>query len=551
MKKSTYLVRLAERILPPLAGIFLFLAATIALVSCDPVLTQDKWSEAAATVGKGVIVTYHANGADGGAVPVDPLLYSSGGQALVLGNPLVLRKSGLAFRGWNIAADGSGTHYDEGESLGFGNSSVKLHADWGTVQVQYHGNGNSSGIVPVDGNNYIDGQGLTILGNTGNLVQAERSFLGWRVTDPDNGGFFLPGHQLTIEYSLIRDRACTFFASYYPTITTVAGTSYYGYSGDDGPATSISLYQPRGIALDESGNLYIADTDNHRIRRVDTNGLIATVVGEGSPGFLGDGGPAASARLFFPFDIALDGAGNLYIADYYNHRIRKVDTNGIITTVAGNGSYGFSGDGGSATSASLYNPSGIAVDNTGTLYIADFYNNRIRKVDTNGLITTVAGNGSYGFSGDGVPATSASLYSPTSIAVDITGNLYIADKTNNRIRKVDTNGLITTVAGNGSYGFSGDGGPATSASLHSPSGIAVDAAGNLYIADQSNHRIRKVDMNGLITTVAGNGLSGFSGDGGPATSAKLSYPLGIAIDGEGYLYIADTYNNRIRRMVLP
>ena len=327
------------------------------------------------------------------------------------------------------------------------------------------------------------------------------------------------------------------------TITTVAGNGNRGFSGDGGPATSASLGQSFGVAVDPTGNLYIADEGNSRIRKV-SGGTITTVAGNGSQGLYGDGGPATSASLNYPNGAAVDSAGNLYIADTYNYRIRKV-SGGTISTVAGNGKHFFSGDGGPATSASLWYPFGVAVDSAGNLYIADTYNHRIRKV-SGGTITTVAGNGSGGSSGDGGPATSASLSLPRGAAVDSAGNLYIADTANNRIRKV-SGGTITTVAGNGTSGFSGDGGPATSASLNGPGGVGVDSAGNLYIADTGSGRIRKVS-GGTITTVAGNGTSGFSGDGGPATSASLNGPGGVGVDSAGNLYIADTYNNRLRKV---
>jgi uncharacterized protein (TIGR03437 family) len=319
-------------------------------------------------------------------------------------------------------------------------------------------------------------------------------------------------------------------------ITTVAGNETFGFSGDNGPATSAQLNGPTGVAVDSAGDLYIGDQLNQRIRKV-SNGLIATVVGGGTS--IGDNGPATSAQ-FVPTGLAVDSAGNLYIADGYANRIRKV-SNGVITTVAGNGTVGFSGDNGPATSAQI-GPEGVAVDPAGNLYIADFGNSRIRKV-TNGVITTVAGNGTSGFSGDGGPAGSAQLNGPTGVAVDSAGNLYIAEYA--RIRKV-SNGVITTVAGNGIWGFSGDNGPATSAQV-SDYGIAVDSAGSLYFADGSKNRIRKVS-NGVITTVAGDGIPGFSGDNGPATSAELSYPSGVAVDSAGSLYIADTYNGRIRKV---
>jgi sugar lactone lactonase YvrE len=267
--------------------------------------------------------------------------------------------------------------------------------------------------------------------------------------------------------------------------------------------------------------------------------LGTTVAGGGA--VLGDNGPAISAQLSDPGALALDSAGNLYIADSDNSRIRKV-SNGVIATVAGDGTFGFSGDYGPATSAQLYCPTGVVVDSAGNLYIADIFNSRIRKV-SNGVITTVAGSGSS-FGDDG-PATGAQLYRPHGVAVDSAGNLYIADIDNNRIRKV-SNGLITTVAGGGSS--LGDYGPATSAQLNGPYGVAVDLAGNLYVADASNHRLRKV-TNGVITTVAGNGTQGFSGDGGPATSAQLNQPTGAAADASGNLLIADSANKRVRRLV--
>ena len=319
-------------------------------------------------------------------------------------------------------------------------------------------------------------------------------------------------------------------------ITTVAGNGTQGFSGDNGPATSAQLALPTGVAVDSAGNLYIADTNNNRIRKV-SNGAITTVAGNGTPGFSGDNGPATSAQLYFPIGVAVDSAGNLYFADPSN--IRKV-SNGVIATVAGNGTPGFSGDNGPATSAQLNDPWGIAADSAGDLYIADSSNYRIRKV-TNGVITTVTGGGSS--IGDNGPATSAQLNWPAGVAVDTVGNLYIADTDNNRIRKV-SGGVITTVAGNGTPGFSGDNGPATSAQLNHPFGVAVDSAGSLYIADDYNDRIRKVS-GGVITTAAGNGTEGFSGNDVLATSAPLDHPTGVAVDSAGNLYIADSENNRI------
>ena len=344
-------------------------------------------------------------------------------------------------------------------------------------------------------------------------------------------------------------------------IITVAGTGSPGFSGDGGPATSAQFGKLCGMAIDTAGNLYIADTENSRMRRVTPAGIITTVAGNGLLGFSGDGGPATSAQLSGPSGVASDASGNLYIADRDNHRIRKVTPAGIITTVAGNGLLGFSGDGGPATSAQLAYPNSVAVDTAGNLYIPDGNNFRIRKVTPGGIITTVAGDGKGDFTGDGGPATSAGLGDSTwGVAVDTVGNLYVAThgewfrgnpRANCRIRKVAPGGLITTVAGNGTCGFAGDGGPATSAQFNSgyPTGLAVDTVGTLYISDLYNHRIRKVTPPGIITTVAGNGLRGFSGDGGPATSAQLSSPSGIAVDPSDNLWVADSSNFRIRRLI--
>jgi uncharacterized protein YjiK len=338
------------------------------------------------------------------------------------------------------------------------------------------------------------------------------------------------------------------------TVTTVAGNGSPGFSGDGGPATNASLDGLRGVAVDAAGNLYIADWVNPRVRKVSTSGTITTVAGSGTYGFSGDGGPATDAGLSSPYGVAVDAAGNLYIADAGNSRVRKVSTSGTITTVAGSGTYGFSGDGGPATNAALSSPQGVALDAAGNLYIADAHNSRVRKVSTSGTITTVAGNGTFGFSGDGGPATDAGLNSPVGVTVDAAGNLYIADSGNHRVRKVSTSGTITTVAGDGTFGFSGDGGPATNASLNIPYGVAVDAAGNLYIADPGNSRVREVAasvpplLSGTISTVAGDGTQGFSGDGGPATDAGLSGPYGVAVDAAGNLYIADPGDSRVRKV---
>jgi sugar lactone lactonase YvrE len=330
-------------------------------------------------------------------------------------------------------------------------------------------------------------------------------------------------------------------------ITTLAGNGTRGYSGDGDFGTNASFYYPVGVAVDASGNLFIADIGNHVIRKLSPDNIVTTVAGNGARGYSGDGGLAANASLDFPYNVAVDASGCLFIADHGNVRIRKVNTNGIITTLAGNGVRGYSGDGGAATGASLCSPDGLSVGASGSLFLAEDLTNRIRKVDSNGTITTVAGKGTAGYSGDGGAATNASLYFPYDVAVDASGNLFIADEQNRRIRKVDPGGIITPVAGKGTAGYSGDGGAATNASMD-PVGVAVDASGQLFIADYNNHRVRKVDTGGIITTVAGTGAHDYSGDGGPATTATLNFPADVTVDRFGNLFIADEGNNRVRKV---
>ncbi|GAB3940270.1 hypothetical protein GCM10028805_01770 [Spirosoma harenae] len=387
-------------------------------------------------------------------------------------------------------------------------------------------------------------------------------------------------------------------------VTTLAGDGELGFAGDNGSALNARFLDPRGITADAAGNVYIADTQNHRIRKINTAGTITTITGTGTQGYSGDGGVAINAQVNYPKNVTIDKLGNLYIADSQNYRIRKIGVDGMISTVAGNGTSGYSGDGGLAINAQLFLPGAIAVDNAGNLYIADSNNNRIRKVDTNGIITTIAGNGTYQTTGDGGPAINAAVYLPVDIAVDDAGivyvsqqdsrirkisadgtilpvvgngtdgftgdgelavnaligpavgikidnegNLTIADRTNYRIRRIISDGVINTVAG----GFTGDGGPATNAHFrrylfNTPSNLTVDTKGNVYVVDRFQNRIRKVSPNGVITTIAGTGVNGYSGDGGPATEAQLRHPRGVGLDSTGNLYIVDQYNSRIRRV---
>jgi uncharacterized protein (TIGR03437 family) len=329
-------------------------------------------------------------------------------------------------------------------------------------------------------------------------------------------------------------------------IATIAGTGMAGSSGDNGAGVTAQLSFPRDVAVDVNGNIYIADTNNMRVRRVTPQGIISTVAGTGAFGFQGDEGPAASAALAAPRGVAVDAVGTLYIADTLNHRIRKVTSDGRITTLAGGNTPGFAGDSGTGQFARLNTPSSVAVDGQGNVYVADTGNHRIRRISSQGIITTIAGGPTNGFSGDNGPAAAALLNAPQSVAVDAAGNVYIADTDNQRIRRINTQGIITTVAG--SDPAAGDGGLAVAARLLLPSGIAADSAGNIYIADSGNNRVRRVNPQGVVSTVAGNGAAGYSGDNGLATAAQLNSPNGLAVDSSGTLYIADTGNHVVRRV---
>jgi sugar lactone lactonase YvrE len=334
-------------------------------------------------------------------------------------------------------------------------------------------------------------------------------------------------------------------------ISTIAGNGVPGSGGDGGAATSASISRAYGIAIDSQGNLYIADTDNHKIRKVSTSGTITTVAGTGSAGYSGDGNKAVKAQLNEPYDVALDSQGNLFVADRSNHRIRKITTSGSITTFAGNGIAGFSGDGGPAISAQLRFPEAVTLDSSGNLYIGDGVNNRLRKVATNGIITTVAGTGSWPYNGDGIPATSANLNNISSIRVDLQGNFFLGEGQNtSRVRKIDTSGIISTFAGTGITFFNGDNIPASQANISYPYGLAMDGQSSLYIADAVDNRIRRVDSTGIITTAAGTGATpgSYNGDSIPGHMANLKEPWNVLVTTQGDLVIADTGNYRIRKI---
>ena len=336
-------------------------------------------------------------------------------------------------------------------------------------------------------------------------------------------------------------------------IETIAGNGTTGYSGDGGQATDAELNTPNYVKFDQFGNMYVSDQLNNVVRKINRSGIITTVVGNGygagilgMGGYSGDGGPATDAELFQTGDIVFDAIGNMYVSDNGNQVIREINTSGIITTIAGGGISGL-GDGGAATAAQLNDPFGLVFDNIGNLYFSDRSNHRVRKINTLGIIATIAGNGIAGNTGDGFPATDAQISAPSWLAISPSGELYIPDWESHCIRKINSAGIITTVAGNGTSTISGDGGPATAAGLSACDAITFDNFGNYFISNVTHCLIRKVDASGIITTVIGDDTCGYSGDGGLATNARISsYNVCSATDADGNLYFADGYNNRVR-----
>src|ERR1017187_6110015 len=340
------------------------------------------------------------------------------------------------------------------------------------------------------------------------------------------------------------------------TLTRVAGTARAGNTGDGGTAVTAQLNFPMGIAVDAAGNLFVADRDASVVRKIAVNGTISTVAGSGTPGFAGDGGAATSAQINGPFDVAVASSGNLYIADTGNEVVRKVSPDGTISTVVGTGARGYLGDGGAARGAWLDGPESVAMDAAGNLYIADTFNGRIRRVGTDGIITTVAGVGSTGvYSGDGGPAKNAAASLPTDVAVDGAGNLYIADFGNSKIRVV-TNGVINTVVGLGNSALLTDGQAAVNVRLEGPTGVTVDRGGAIYFVEagigsgtgpaRGDYKGWEGLAGGGLTTLAGNGIPNYSGEAVAPAAAQLNAPSGVAVGANGVVYIADTLNQRVR-----
>jgi gliding motility-associated-like protein len=338
--------------------------------------------------------------------------------------------------------------------------------------------------------------------------------------------------------------------SYAQMINTIAGNGVSGYSGDGGPATAAELLGPFHLSIDGAGNVLIPDYENNRVRMLNTSGVISTIAGNGVLGYSGDGGPAVAAEMYYVSCAYAAPSGNIYISDHFNNVIRMVNTSGIITTIAGNGAVGYSGNGGPATAAELHTPIGVTADAAGNIYLTDAGNACVRKINTSGIISTIAGNTIPGFSGDGGAATAAEINWPAGIVVNAAGDIFFSDWSNNCIREINPSGIISTCAGNFALGagYSGNGGQATAAQMNSPNGIALDGAGNIYSAESGNNCIRKIIPSGIISTVAGNTIAGFSGDGGQATAAEMNASLGVAVNSAGDIYISDYDNKRVREI---
>jgi streptogramin lyase len=419
--------------------------------------------------------------------------------------------------------------------------------------------------LDTNGNLYICDTGNYVIRRVDAVTGEISTFAGTGTFGYTGDGGLATSAKITYPYAVATDASDNvYIADYYNAvirkvtistgiISTFAGNGTEGYTGDGGPATAAELRYSGGIFFDASGNLFIADSTNHVIRKVSAStGNISTVAGTGgTSGYSGDGGLATSAKLNYPVNVFVDASENIFISDTQNNVVREVSaTTGNISTIAGNGTAGYLGDGGSATSGEMSSPWGIVSDSFGNVYVSDCYNDVIRKISggTN-VFSTFAGNGSSGLEGDGGPAISAELNYPDYLVFDAQGNMFVTDPGSYVVRKVTPQGIISIVAGTGVSGYSGDGGPATSAKLAQPEGIAIDAVGNLFIADASNQVIRRISAaTGIITTYAGTGSIGYSGNGGLATSAKLYYPGNVAIDPSGNLYIADTSNNAIRKV---
>jgi uncharacterized protein (TIGR03437 family) len=487
----------------------------------------------------GIITTFAGNGngtfaGDGGPATRASLLHPNGLSLDAAGNLWIADQNNGRIR--KVAPDGTISTFGPagGCPTGVaadGNGGVYVGDPCQRYIEHFTANGQ---IIKVGGN----GSGINEpSGDGGPATQA--SFEEWSIALANDGNLWISGPDYGHLYRISPSGI----------FSIVAGNGNYLYAPDGTPAVRGFLNGPTGVTFDASGNMVVADQYRNRLLKITPDGLLYTIVGNHRGGNSPDNIPAADTTLDAPSRVKFDSGGNLYIADQNHQRIRKIDPNGLITTVAGDGNAGFSGDGGLATRASLGYPVGMAFDTAGNMFVADGENHRIRKVTPNGIITTFAGTGVAGFSGDGGPASKASFNHPSDLDFDNTGNMYVADDRNHRIRKITPDGTVSTVAGNGFGRFSGDGGPATAASIYYPNDLYVAKDGSIYIADTGNDRIRRVDTRGIITTVAGNGAYGNTGDGGLAPQASLTDVRGVTMDAAGNLFIGDTSNNRVREVL--
>ena len=426
----------------------------------------------------------------------------------------------------DVAVDSSGSVY----IADYGNSKIRVVTNGVIRSIA----GSADGVNPTDGETAVS---VRLNGPTG------------LAADPSGNVYFAEG-SIGSGSGLANGDFRIWRISNLGVFNTGAGNGIASFSGDGGQAASAQLGAPGSVAVDQSGNLYIADSQNNRVRKISASGVITTIAGTGVAGFSGDGASPTAAMLNGPMGVAVDQFGDVFVADTGNNRIRKVTNTGVIYTVVGNGNAGFLGDGGSAPKAALHSPQSVAVDVAGNLYIADTMNHRVRMATPTLNIQTIAGNGHPGFSGDGAAGINAQLNSPAAVALDSAGNIYIADRDNGRIRMLNTSGVINTVAGSAGANGIGDGGPAIAAQLSAPQGVAVDANGNLFLSDTGHNRIREVFSNGSIVTVAGTGACCYAGDGGPAANSRVNTPRGLAIDATGKIFVADTANNALRSIQL-